>query len=77
MESVHHVSASSKVLLKKARKMVPPMLEQFHKGSNLAALALRSDSRLTSNLGQHGRVAVIGGSLEFVAPKPNIRIETN
>ncbi|RAL11661.1 ATP-dependent (S)-NAD(P)H-hydrate dehydratase [Aspergillus homomorphus CBS 101889] len=46
MESVHHVSTSSKVLLKKARKLVPPMLEQFHKG-------------------QHGRVAVIGGSLDY------------
>jgi ATP-dependent NAD(P)H-hydrate dehydratase len=32
MESVHHVSVSSKVLLSKVRKIVPPMLESFHKG---------------------------------------------
>jgi ATP-dependent NAD(P)H-hydrate dehydratase len=46
MEPVH-VSTSSKVLFKKVRKIVPPLLEKFHKG-------------------QHGRVAVIGGSLEYV-----------
>ncbi|GAD92670.1 conserved hypothetical protein [Paecilomyces variotii No. 5] len=28
----HHVSTSSKTLLSKVRKMVPPMLEKFHKG---------------------------------------------
>ncbi|KAJ5176118.1 uncharacterized protein N7482_001995 [Penicillium canariense] len=32
MESVHHVSTSSKILFGKVRKMVPPMLEKFHKG---------------------------------------------
>jgi hypothetical protein len=32
MESVHHVTTSSKVLFTKVRKMVPPMLEKFHKG---------------------------------------------
>ncbi|CAG7917543.1 unnamed protein product [Penicillium olsonii] len=32
MESVHHVSASSKMLFSKVRKIVPPMLEKFHKG---------------------------------------------
>ncbi|KAJ5666977.1 YjeF C-terminal domain carbohydrate kinase-like protein [Penicillium macrosclerotiorum] len=32
MESVHHVSASSKILFGKVRKIVPPMLEKFHKG---------------------------------------------
>ncbi|KAL7651085.1 hypothetical protein ACMYSQ_010826 [Aspergillus niger] len=47
--SVHHISTSSKVLLKKARNLVPPMLEKFHKG-------------------QQGRVAVIGGSIEYVHP---------
>ncbi|KAL2834301.1 Ribokinase-like protein [Aspergillus cavernicola] len=46
MEKVHHVSVPSKVLFKKARKVVPPMLEKFHKG-------------------QQGRVAVIGGSLDY------------
>ncbi|KEY79571.1 hypothetical protein YjeF [Aspergillus fumigatus] len=45
MEPVH-VSTSSKVLFKKVRKIVPPLLEKFHKG-------------------QHGRVAVIGGSLDY------------
>ncbi|KAI3004315.1 hypothetical protein CBS147346_5001 [Aspergillus niger] len=44
--SVHHISTSSKVLLKKARNLVPPMLEKFHKG-------------------QQGRVAVIGGSIDY------------
>ncbi|KAJ6179526.1 hypothetical protein N7519_009987 [Penicillium mononematosum] len=46
MESVHHVSLSSKILFSKVRKIVPPMLEKFHKG-------------------QLGRVAVIGGSLDY------------
>lgn len=32
MESVHHVSTSSKILFNKVRKIVPPMLEKFHKG---------------------------------------------
>ncbi|KAJ5143858.1 uncharacterized protein N7515_002645 [Penicillium bovifimosum] len=32
MESVHHVSVSSKILFSKVRKIVPPMLERFHKG---------------------------------------------
>lgn len=32
MEPVHHLSISSKTLLSKVRKMVPPMLEKFHKG---------------------------------------------
>ncbi|KJK61309.1 YXKO-like protein [Aspergillus parasiticus SU-1] len=42
---VHHITTSPKILFSKVRKIVPPMLEKFHKG-------------------QHGRVAVIGGSLE-------------
>ncbi|KAI9372086.1 Ribokinase-like protein [Aspergillus egyptiacus] len=46
MEKTHHVSVPSKVLFQKARKLVPPMLEKFHKG-------------------QQGRVAVIGGSLDY------------
>ncbi|KAJ9195462.1 hypothetical protein DTO166G4_6249 [Paecilomyces variotii] len=29
---IHHVSTSSKALLAKVRKLVPPMLEKFHKG---------------------------------------------
>ncbi|EAW13887.1 ATP-dependent (S)-NAD(P)H-hydrate dehydratase [Aspergillus clavatus NRRL 1] len=45
MEPVH-VSTSSKVLFQKVRKIVPPLVDKFHKG-------------------QHGRVAVIGGSLDY------------
>jgi len=32
MEPAHHVTTSSKVLFKKVRNIVPPMLEKFHKG---------------------------------------------
>ncbi|KAJ5232552.1 hypothetical protein N7468_005508 [Penicillium chermesinum] len=32
MESLHHVTTSSKILFGKVRKIVPPMLEKFHKG---------------------------------------------
>ncbi|KAL4914713.1 Ribokinase-like protein [Aspergillus aurantiobrunneus] len=46
MDKVHHISVPSKVLFKKARRIVPPMLEKFHKG-------------------QQGRIAVIGGSLDY------------
>ncbi|KAJ5890180.1 hypothetical protein N7504_010990 [Penicillium tannophilum] len=46
MEPVHHVTTSSKVLLRKVRNIVPPMLEKFHKG-------------------QLGRVAVIGGCVDY------------
>ncbi|BCS18211.1 ATP-dependent (S)-NAD(P)H-hydrate dehydratase [Aspergillus puulaauensis] len=46
MDKVHHISVPSKVLFKRARKIVPPMLEKFHKG-------------------QQGRIAVIGGSLDY------------
>ncbi|RDW90683.1 ATP-dependent (S)-NAD(P)H-hydrate dehydratase [Aspergillus mulundensis] len=46
MANVQHISVPSKVLFQKARKLVPPMLEKFHKG-------------------QQGRVAVIGGSLDY------------
>ncbi|KAJ6002469.1 hypothetical protein N7451_005016 [Penicillium sp. IBT 35674x] len=46
MESVHHVTTSSKVLFRKVRNIVPPMLEKFHKG-------------------QLGRVAVIGGCVDY------------
>ncbi|KAJ5974278.1 YjeF C-terminal domain carbohydrate kinase-like protein [Penicillium waksmanii] len=46
MEPVHHISTSSKILFSKVRKIVPPMLEKFHKG-------------------QLGRVAVIGGCVDY------------
>ncbi|KAK1148681.1 hypothetical protein N8T08_008566 [Aspergillus melleus] len=32
MDPVHHVSTSPKVLLNKVRRIVPPLLEKFHKG---------------------------------------------
>ncbi|OJJ01238.1 hypothetical protein ASPVEDRAFT_130901 [Aspergillus versicolor CBS 583.65] len=46
MDKVPHLSVPSKALFKKARRIVPPMLEKFHKG-------------------QQGRIAVIGGSLDY------------
>ncbi|KAJ6024894.1 YjeF C-terminal domain carbohydrate kinase-related protein [Penicillium herquei] len=46
MEPVHHVTTSSRILFSKVRKIVPPMLESFHKG-------------------QLGRVAVIGGCVDY------------
>ncbi|KAK2759112.1 hypothetical protein FQN54_003211 [Arachnomyces sp. PD_36] len=45
-DQIPEMSAASKALLAKARKLVPPMLEKFHKG-------------------QLGRVAVIGGSIDY------------
>ncbi|KAJ6103698.1 YjeF C-terminal domain carbohydrate kinase-like protein [Penicillium sp. IBT 16267x] len=36
MEPVHHVTTSSKVLFSKVRKIVPPMLEKFHKGCDMS-----------------------------------------
>jgi len=64
MESVHYVSTSSKVLFSKVRKIVPPMLEKFHKGW----LRWNTAAVWTDKLhpGQLGRVAVIGGCVEYV-----------
>lgn len=65
MESVHHVSVSSKILFSKVRKIVPPMLEKFHKGLLIKSIeAINQKSPLTISLGQLGRVAVIGGCVE-------------
>ncbi|GLI81388.1 hypothetical protein PoHVEF18_009767 [Penicillium ochrochloron] len=36
MEPVHHVSTSSKILFGKVRRIVPPMLEKFHKGCDMS-----------------------------------------
>jgi len=41
-----NMSSASRAMLAKVRKLVPPMLEKFHKG-------------------QQGRVAVIGGSIDY------------
>lgn len=62
MESVHHVSTSSKVLFSKVRRLVPPLLEKFHKG--LSAMIYTWLGLIKT--GQHGRVAVIGGCSEYV-----------
>lgn len=73
MESVHHVSASSKVLFGKVRKIVPPMLEKFHKGvlssrtrGSPAKVKVIDEGnvKLTVSTGQLGRVAVVGGCAE-------------
>jgi ATP-dependent NAD(P)H-hydrate dehydratase len=58
------MSASTKSLLAKAQRLVPPMLESFHKG-----LSLFQDTyiiiALTLIAGQLGRVAVLGGSVDY------------
>lgn len=77
MESVHHVSASSKILFGKVRRIVPPMLEKFHKGLlssrktgqeqwiELLDLGNSFRGQVTDQFsGQLGRVAVIGGCAE-------------
>lgn len=55
------MSPTTKDILLKIRKMVPPMLEKFHKGD---VTILYIELRLT-NVGQMGRVAVIGGSEDY------------
>jgi ATP-dependent NAD(P)H-hydrate dehydratase len=55
---------SRKELLSKVYKMVPPMLEKFHKGT-LRGLNQLKAQYLTSQPGQLGRVAVIGGSEDY------------
>jgi ATP-dependent NAD(P)H-hydrate dehydratase len=56
---------ATKEVLLRVRKMIPPMLEKFHKGIGTAsALSLSS---LTQQIGQMGRVAVVGGSEEYVS----------
>ena len=70
---------SSQALLTKARKLVPPMLEKFHKGKIICKCSPSNLSKYSSwqthigtNMansvvsGQLGRVAVIGGSAEYV-----------
>jgi hypothetical protein len=56
------MSASSKAMLAKARKLVPPMLEKFHKGEHGLATVWWA---LLIATGQLGRVAVVGGSKEY------------
>jgi ATP-dependent NAD(P)H-hydrate dehydratase len=56
------MSASSKAMLAKVRKLVPPMLEKFHKGRYGLSTAWQA---LLTATGQLGRVAVVGGSKEY------------
>lgn len=56
-------ATSRKELLSKVQKMVPPMLESFHKGELVPSPSLTPT--LTSFQGQLGRVAVIGGSEDY------------
>ena len=56
-------AATRKELLSKVYKMVPPMLESFHKGSTSWNDFPRA--ALTGCAGQLGRVAVIGGSEDY------------
>ncbi|KAB8356655.1 hypothetical protein FH972_024232 [Carpinus fangiana] len=56
------MASSKKELLGKVYKMVPPMLEKFHKGGFLCLLL---SLWLTALVGQLGRVAVIGGCEDY------------
>lgn len=64
------MSAATKDVLSRVQRMIPPMLEKFHKGDSVAqnpnvmmveALSLA----YTSIPGQLGRVAVLGGSVDY------------
>jgi ATP-dependent NAD(P)H-hydrate dehydratase len=57
-------SQSSKELFAKVQKLVPPMLEGFHKGEIISP-DLPVQIANNSNTGQLGRVAVIGGSEDY------------
>jgi len=57
-------SQSRKELLSKVHKLVPPMLESFHKGP-LPTPFSRYTHILILSPGQLGRVAVIGGSEDY------------
>ena len=57
-------SMSRKEILGKVYKMVPPMLEKFHKGEDWD-LTHTTIAFLTVRIGQLGRVAVIGGSEDY------------
>lgn len=61
----HHITTSSKTLFNKVRKIVPPLLERFHKGKQ-APPTHRQGRQTDHSPGQQGRVAVIGGCAEYV-----------
>jgi len=57
-------AATRKEVISKVYKMVPPMLEKFHKGMyHLAILTI--ELSVNSILGLLGRVGVIGGSEDY------------
>ena len=56
-------NTARKEILGKVYKLVPPMLESFHKGNWL--LPSFQIGVLTPYLGQLGRVGVIGGSEDY------------
>jgi len=56
---------SRKEILGKVYKMIPPMLESFHKGKLSIEMYLSRVEELTTMIGQLGRVAVIGGSEDY------------
>jgi ATP-dependent NAD(P)H-hydrate dehydratase len=58
-------SMSRKEILARAQKLVPPMLESFHKGEVRYSSYIVKPMGLTSPTGQLGRVAVIGGSEDY------------
>ncbi|KAG9238250.1 Ribokinase-like protein [Amylocarpus encephaloides] len=57
------MSPKTRDILLKVRKMVPPMLEKFHKGTLL--LLLPNPQTNLPYIGQMGRIAVIGGSEDY------------
>lgn len=68
------MSAATKKVLARVRRMIPPMLETFHKGSLLPEASPDHDDSLiptrqltvpSPQTGQLGRVAVIGGSEDY------------
>jgi ATP-dependent NAD(P)H-hydrate dehydratase len=56
---------SRKELLGKVYKMIPPMLESFHKGKLSSENYLSGIDIWQKSTGQLGRVAVIGGSEDY------------
>lgn len=60
-----YIATPSRTLLSRVRAMVPPLLEKFHKGKHPAHL-IKHSINANSHTGKMGRVAVIGGSAEYV-----------
>jgi hypothetical protein len=60
-------AATRKELLAKVHKMVPPMLESFHKGQRkpFGTLRIECEANMSCIIGQLGRVGVIGGSEDY------------